>query len=179
MNCSHNYSICKCWSERSIWECECESVYACICINVCWALVGCNWACSTGHIVTYLAFVTWVAVITAAALRKKSQFWQDALVCCSIHWPYLYSTQYENTTLLMCSNIILRPVRFIQWILLLLLLLLAEPQYNMAIVVFIEQHCSFRSRYIVLYKQCVISSARSFTSSHHSNLLHYWLWGCS
>lgn len=177
MNRSHNYSICKCWSERSICECECDSAYACIWINVCWALVGCNWACSTGHIVTYVTFVTWVADI-AAALRRKSQFWHDALLCCSIHWPYLYSTQYVNTTLRMCYNIILRPVRFIQWIRLLLLLLTAEPQYNVSIIVFTEQDCSFRSRYVVLYEHWVMSSLRSCTS-HHSNLLHSWLWECS
>lgn len=110
MNCSHNYSICKCWPERSVCKCVCECVYACICINVCWALVGCNWACSTGHIVTFVAFVTWAAADIAAAadaaasLWRKSQFWQDALMCCSIKdWLYLYSTQYENTTTLMCS----------------------------------------------------------------------------
>lgn len=129
--------------------------------------MGCNWACSTGHIVKYVTFVTWVADLAAAALRRKSQFLHDALMCCSIHWPYLYSTQYENATILMCSNIILRPVRFIQWIRLLFLLLSAEPQYNIGIIVFFEQLCSLGSRNVVLYELCVMSSLRSYATSHH------------
>jgi len=81
----------------------------------------------------------------------------------------------------MCSNIILRPLRFIQLITLLLLMLLlllsADATLQHWYSCLYWEPLLFRSRW--LYEQCAVSSLRSHTTSHHSNLLHSWLWGCS